>query len=684
MVNPNIHLFIYFLTGITFAFAAVNLIIGLRKGSERAYLFLGLIGACVGIYYLLFPHMTFTQPLSLVTKAGFFFFLANFALLPWFFSYYTAYCKLKVQWLLTIGMIISYLLLIFTNDFIRPVTWNIFAHIVLSGIIIFGFKAALFQKKRGDYWSAWWLLGALIIFSLLTIDDIIRVHLPSVYPFDISEDILPLDYFLVLFMIIMGLKLARDMQQKYQLEKSINVQEKRWGSLLEKVQLLVVGVDKNGNIYYVNPFFSKLTGFTKEEIIGQHYMKLIPEKDRKSLDELADSINGPEDLPYYQNSILTKTGDERTIYWTAVGIYDETKNYERTISIGSDITERHEAYEEINLLKSRLEEENILLKAELIKVPSVGKIIGNSDAIRYVLKRALQVAPTDSTVLLEGETGVGKELIANYIQQNSQRTGKPFVKLNCAAIPATLLESELFGHLKGAFTGADRNKKGMVEMADGGTLLLDEIGEFPMELQPKLLRFFQEGEYKPLGSEINKKVNVRIIAATNKELLNEIEKGRFRNDLYYRLYVYPITIPPLRNRVEDIPELIDMFVKNLAQKHGKTINKISKLVIEELKKYSWPGNIRELENVIEHAVIVSTSDTIKIKDINPSIVNKELSTSKKQLEILSLQDAEQEHILKALKQTNWQIHGNNGAAELLGINPSTLRSRMKKLDIIKP
>jgi transcriptional regulator with PAS, ATPase and Fis domain len=279
---------------------------------------------------------------------------------------------------------------------------------------------------------------------------------------------------------------------------------------------------------------------------------------------------------------------------------------------------------------------------------------------------------------------VGKELIANYIQQNSTRAKSPFIKLNCAAIPATLLESELFGHTIGAFTGADKTKKGMVEMADGGTLLLDEIGEFPLELQPKLLRFLQEGEFMPLGSESPRKVDVRIIAATNRELLKEIDQGRFRNDLYYRLYVFPITIPPLRSRIEDIPELIDVFVKKTSKAYGKTINKISKLVSNELKKYSWPGNIRELKNVIEHAVIVSTSDTIKLKDLNPYIVNEDTRKNKNKEALVSLQEAERDHILKALKLCKWQIHGETGAANTLGINPNTLRSRMKKLNIVKP
>jgi transcriptional regulator with GAF, ATPase, and Fis domain len=285
--------------------------------------------------------------------------------------------------------------------------------------------------------------------------------------------------------------------------------------------------------------------------------------------------------------------------------------------------------------------------------------------------------------LLEGETGVGKELIANFIQKNSNRADNPFIKINCAAIPSTLLESELFGHVRGAFTGADKSKKGMVELADTGTLFLDEIGEFPMELQPKLLRFLQDGEFMPLGSEKSRKVDVRIITATNKELLQQIENGEFRNDLYYRLAVYPITIPPLRNRTSDIPLLIDLFVKRYALKHRKAIIKVTRQVIDELSHYPWPGNIRELENVIERAVIISTSDTLKMKDIYPEFYKPGNDKKTEKGTFLTLEEEERKHILKALEKTSWQIHGSKGAATLLGINPSTLRSRMKKLGIVK-
>jgi len=256
-LSPNIQLFIYFIAGITLAFAAVNLIIAFQKGSEKFYLFLGLMGVCVGIYYLIFPQIIGAEPGSVRIKTGLFFFITNFALLPWFICFYTGFCKKKIQWLLTTGMAISFVLLLFTNDYSRPVIWNVFAHIILLGIISFGFAAAIHQNKFEERRSAWLLIAALVILSLLTIDDIFRTHLIELYPFNIPDDILPLDYFLVFFMIIIGLKLAQDIQKKYQLEKSINLQEERWRNLLKKVELLVVGHNSDGTVNYVNPYFLK-------------------------------------------------------------------------------------------------------------------------------------------------------------------------------------------------------------------------------------------------------------------------------------------------------------------------------------------------------------------------------------------------------------------------------------------
>lgn len=675
--------YLYFLGGITWAFAAVNLIIAMQKGSEKTYLLLGIMGVCVGIYYFLFPYAQVLEPLSHISKIALFFFLSSFGLLPWFFCYYTGYCRKYVQWLLSGGMLVSYVMLLFTKDFDSPILWNLTAHIVLLGIIIFGFISARFQYRRGEKRSAILLATALFLLSLLGIDDIVMVHWEGVKLFDFPDNVLPLDYFLVFFMIIMGLKLARDMQHKYRLEKTINAQESRWSALLENVNLLVVGVERDGTVFYINPFYLDITGFAKNDVVGQHYMKLIPDDQKEVLTEMTGKLKSPADFPYYENTILTRDGEEKIIGWSLVGLYSENGEFVNSISIGADITQRRKAFEEIEALKAKLEMENVILKAELGHMHTEGKIRGESDAIKYVLHRAKQVAETDTTVLLEGETGVGKELVANYIQSNSKRADLPFVKINCSALSASLLESELFGHVRGAFTGADRSKKGLVEMADGGTLFLDEIGEFPLELQPKLLRFLQEGEFMAVGGESQKRVDIRIIAATNRELLKEIENKNFREDLYYRINVYPITIPPLRNRKEDIPEFIDLFVQKFAKEHGKTVAKISKTVMDQMMDYHWPGNIRELENVIERAIIICDSDTLKLKDV-PLQLKGSKDTNSKFGKITTLENAERDHIMKALKASDWKIHGHGGAAEILGINPNTLRSRMKKLNISKP
>ena len=676
------HLFIF--AGLSFAFAAINIVIGLQKDAEKTYLLFGLIAIFVGIYYLLFPFSRDLESDSLTNKIGLTSFIISFAIFPWFIRSYASLKGKTIPTLLSLGMGITLILFLVNNNGTKILWWNIFAHILLLGIIAYGFTAIYFQYKRGERNSAIILLVALVIFLLLAIDDIIFVHFRQYYFFNLPETILPFDYFFFFFMIIMGIKLSTDIQRKFLLEKEMVLKENRWKNLLEKVELMVVGLNTDGSINYVNPYFTNISKYSIDEIIGKDWFsKFLPESNRDLVFKAFEESIQNKVRTHFHNSIKAKDGTEYFIAWSNVALEDGMGNIISTLSIGSDITEREQAFMEIETLKKRLEDENILLKAELGKLPLEKKIIGKSDGIQYVLHRAHLVAPTDSTVLLEGETGVGKELIANYIQQNSKRVDNPFIAINCAAIPAGLLESEIFGHMKGAFTGADKNKKGLAEMSDGGTLFLDEIGEFPLELQPKLLRFLQEGEFVPLGSESPKKVDVRIIAATNKELLTEIDKGQFRNDLYYRLYVYPITIPALRNRAEDIPELVNVFLKKYSLKHGKTIVKISKLVIIELVKYSWPGNIRELENIIERAVIVSNSDTIKIKDVN-LILDRSSHSNRSETKIITLEKVEREHIIKALKLTNWQIHGSTGAADLLGINPSTLRSRIKKLNIIKP
>jgi formate hydrogenlyase transcriptional activator len=298
-----------------------------------------------------------------------------------------------------------------------------------------------------------------------------------------------------------------------------------------------------------------------------------------------------------------------------------------------------------------------------------------------VLQLVETVAPSDSTVLLLGETGTGKELIARAIHNHSSRKDGPLVKLNCAAIPTGLLESELFGHERGAFTGAVAQKVGRIELADRGTLFLDEIGDIPLELQPKLLRVLQEREFERLGGTRTKKVNVRIVAATHRDLENMILAKEFRSDLYYRLNVFPITLPPLRERPKDIPFLVRHFVREAAQRMNKTIDIIRPITMEALTQYWWPGNIRELENVIERAVILSPGPVLHMplqelrSRIRPGNDSERLET---------LADVEREHIRAILKETRWVLSGPRGAATRLGLNRSTLQFRMKKLGIVRP
>ena len=333
---------------------------------------------------------------------------------------------------------------------------------------------------------------------------------------------------------------------------------------------------------------------------------------------------------------------------------------------------------EIKKLKDQLEAERAYLQEEIKLEYNHENIIGQSDGINYVLYKVEQIARSNTIVLVLGETGTGKELVARAIHGLSLRKERALVKVNCATLPSNLIESELFGHEKGAFTGSHSRHLGRFEVANGATIFLDEIGELPLELQAKLLRVIEDGEFERLGSSHTIKVDVRIIAATNRNLEEEVRRGRFRDDLWYRLNIFPITMPPLRDRLDDIPLLVDFYVKKISKRMGKSIEIIPTRVMNALQNYHWPGNVRELENVLERAVINSSGPKLRLVD-ELKKPQKDLSTAQKTLEAV-----EREHIVRILEQTQWKVSGKNGAAEILGLNRSTLRARMRKLGILKP
>lgn len=337
------------------------------------------------------------------------------------------------------------------------------------------------------------------------------------------------------------------------------------------------------------------------------------------------------------------------------------------------------AYQEITQLKNKLAEEKLYLEEELRTEHGFEDIIGDSKALRQVLKQVEVVAPTDSTVLIQGETGTGKELIARAIHRLSGRKERTFVKLNCAAIPSGLLESELFGHERGAFTGAISQKVGRFELADNGTIFLDEVGEIPLELQSKLLRVLQEQEFERLGSTKTLRVHVRLIAATNRDLKSLAEAKQFRSDLYYRLNVFPITVPPLRERREDLPPLVRYFTQHYAVRMNKNIRTVSAKTLDALSRYAWPGNIRELENLVERSVILTQGTELQVPLSELHVDHRPITTAAE-----TLQCSEREQILRTLREVRWVIGGPDGAAARLGLKRTTLTSKMKKLGITRP
>jgi formate hydrogenlyase transcriptional activator len=493
-----------------------------------------------------------------------------------------------------------------------------------------------------------------------------------------------------------------DITERKKTEEALKISETRYRRLFETAQdgILILDAD-TGQISDVNPFLVEMLGYSHEDFLGKKLWEIGAFKDIEASKAAFLELQSKGYVRYKDLPLETRDGRQVAVEFVS-NVY--LVNHHKVIQCNiRNVTERKLAAEalrkahgqlerrveertlelrtalsEIKTLKDQLEVENIYFRQENKKKHQFDHIIGQSDGLKYVLYRVEQVAPTGTTVLILGETGTGKELIAAAIHNLSPRKDRPLITVNCAALPTNLMESELFGRERGAFTGADTRQIGRFEIAHGSTLCLDEIGELPLEMQAKLLRVIQHNEFERLGSSHTIKVDVRIVATTNRNLEEEVRKGRFRQDLYYRLNIFPITVPPLRQRKEDIPLLAQAFIKQYSRKLGKQITSIQKETMKALQGYPWPGNVRELESVIERALILCPGPVLQLAD------KLEISSLPLSSTVRTLEEMERNQILKTLSETQWRIEGKDGAASILGLHPSTLRARMHKLGIHRP
>jgi len=472
-----------------------------------------------------------------------------------------------------------------------------------------------------------------------------------------------------------------DITERKQAEEAIQESEKRFRRLSEG-PLEGVVISEKGRVLDANEQIARMLGYAQPELIGMQVSDFVAPESRELV---LGKIDTGDETPY-EHMAVRRDGSVFPVEVNGKKI--PYKGREARVTVIRDITERkrseqalRNALAEVEKLKNRLQAENIYLQDEIKLTHNFEEFITRSQNVKQVLHKVEQVAPTDATVLILGESGTGKELLARAIHHLSHRSDRALVKVNCAALPEPLIESELFGHEKGAFTGAAARKSGRFELADGGTIFLDEIGDLPVELQVKLLRVLQEGEFERLGSSNTLKVDVRVIAATNRNLDEAIRLGSFREDLFYRLNVFPVSLPPLRDRKEDIPDLARHFIKKYSAIIGKKIEKIPPGVLNALMAYDWPGNVRELENVMERAVILTNGPVLEIDesfDLRPAVLPPPVAAP------VTLKDNERAVIRRALEETRWIIEGKNGAAVRLGIAPSTLRDRIEKYGLQRP
>lgn len=450
-------------------------------------------------------------------------------------------------------------------------------------------------------------------------------------------------------------------------------------------------INLDGTLEYISPSCERVSGYAPGQFIDNPSLLeeiVIPEDQGILSKHQHDSRKEPKECEI-QFRIRRRDGAVRWIEHACQPVIGDQGEVLGFRASNRDITRRKKgeielqnAFLEIEQLKTRLEADQTYLREEIKLEHDYDNIIGESEVFKYVHYSMGQIAPIDTTVIIIGESGTGKELIARAIHHGSKRKNRPLIKVDCASLPTSLIEAELFGHEKGAFTGAVDKRIGRFEIADGATIFLDEIGELPIAIQQKLLRVLQDGEFERLGSSQVRHTDVRVIAATNRNIEEDVSKGRFRKDLWYRLNVFPLSIPPLRDRVDDIPLLVNWTIKKIHRRLGKHITTVSTDVMNELKTYPWPGNVRELENVIERALIVTPGNMLQLAA--PLMAPESDRSTWHNVPMKSLSKMEKEYILQALNKTNWNISGKGGAAELLGLNSSTLRGRMRKHGIRRP
>jgi PAS domain S-box-containing protein len=475
--------------------------------------------------------------------------------------------------------------------------------------------------------------------------------------------------------------------------------DRKYRQLYRSTPAMLHTVDSRGCIVTVTDHWLQKMGFSREEVVGRSILDFYTPADRERIgsEGLLGLISGGE-FNNEERQMVTREGRVMDLLMSAISERDASGRVRRMLVASKDVTERNRTERilrstlaENARLREELERERDYLREEVNVSMNFGRIVGNSPALKHMLAQVEAVARTPANVLVLGESGVGKELVARAIHARSPRADEPLVKVNCASIPKELFESEFFGHVKGAFTGAHRDRVGRFQLADGGTIFLDEIGEIPLELQSKLLRVLQESEFERVGDDITRSVDVRVIAATNRNLEELIVAGEFREDLFYRISVFPIEVPPLRKRREDIIQLAQHFLEQICSDFGRKPLKITGGQAKAIVAYDWPGNIRELKNVIERAVILSKGNVLRLELSLPdklsdhrdsaqavAAVGTEVLTEKQ------MRDLQKRNIVAALKQTNWQVSGESGAAALLGTRPTTLSDRIKAFGIRKP